>query len=85
MGFELTEADDGSFVSGDIFNVIYMDELLIISKYMLKLDDLQQKLKPPFYITDLAEVSHYLGIEVHINREKSEITLRQTTYLKMIL
>ncbi len=36
-------------------------------------------------MTDLEEVSHYLDIEVDINREKSEITLRHSIYLKKIL
>ncbi len=85
MGFKRTEADHGVFVSEDIFIAIYVDDLLIMSKDILKLDDLQQELKTRFRMTDFGEVSHYLGIEVDINREKSEITLRQNTYLKKIL
>ena len=36
-------------------------------------------------MTDLGEVSHYLGIEVDVNPEKSVITLWQSTYLKKVL
>ncbi len=85
MGFKRTEAGHGVFVSEDMFIAIHVDDLLIMSKDILKLDDLQRELKARFCMTDLGEVSHYLDIEVDINREKSEITLRQTTYLKKIL
>lgn len=36
-------------------------------------------------MTDLGEVSHYLGIEVDVNLEKSVITLWQSTYLRKVL
>ncbi len=85
MGFKCTKADHGVFVSEDIFIAIYMDDLLMMSKDILKFDDLQRELKVRFCMTDLGEVFHYLGIEVDINREKSEITLRHATYLKKIL
>ncbi len=85
MGFKRIEADHSVFVFKDMFIAIYMDDFLIMTKDILKLDDLQRELKASFHITDLGEVSHYLGIEVDINRERSESTLRQTTYFKKIL
>ena len=41
MGFKRIEADHGVFVSEDMFIAIYMDDLFIISKDILKLDNLQ--------------------------------------------
>ncbi len=85
MRFKHTETDHGVFVSEDMFIAIYMDDLFIIRRDILKLDDLQRELIARFRMKDPREVSHYLRIEVGINWEKSEITLRQTTYLKKIL
>ena len=36
-------------------------------------------------MTDLGDISHYLGMEVDVDLNKKIITLRQTTYLKKIL
>lgn len=84
-GFRRTESDHGVFVSEHMFIAIYVDDLLIMSKVNSELDALQDQLKARFKMTDLGEVSHYLGMQVDINSDKSEITLRQTTYLKKVL
>ena len=68
-----------------MFIAIYFDDLLIMSKVKTDLDTLQDELKARFKMTDLRDVSYYLGMQVDINSDKSEITLHQTTYLKRIL
>ena len=85
IGFKHTESDHGVFVSEDMFIAIYVDDLLIMGKDTLKLQQLQAELKSRFQMTDLGEVSHYLGIEVDISKDRSTIALRQTTYLKKTL
>lgn len=85
MGFKRTESDHGVFVSGDMFIAIYVDDLFIFGKDTPKVQQLQYELKSRFRMTDLGEVSHYLGIEVDVNSDKSVITLQQTTYLKKVL
>ena len=82
MGFKRTYSDHGVYVSDDMFIAIYVDDLVIFEKDTSKLQQLQHELKFRFRMTDLGEVSHYLGIEVDVNIDKSVITLRQTTYLK---
>lgn len=62
-----------------------MDNFFICGKDASKLQQLQHELKSQFCITDLKEVSHYLGIDVDVNANKSTITLCQTTYIKNIL
>ena len=44
-----------------------------------------QELQDRFQMTDLGEVSHYLGMKVDNNIEKKTITLRQFTYLKKVI
>ncbi len=36
-------------------------------------------------MTELGDVSHYLGMEVNIDLNRKTITVRQSTYLKKIL
>lgn len=68
-----------------MFIAIYVDDLLIMSKVNAELYALQDQLKAQFKMKDLGDVSHYLGMQVDINSDKSEIALRQTTYLKKAL
>ena len=53
MRFKRTEANHGVFVSEDMFIPIYIDNLPIMSKDILKLDGLQRELKARFCMTDL--------------------------------
>ena len=85
MGFKRTESDHGVFVSRDMFIAIYVDDLLIFGKDTQILEQLQHDLKSRFKMTDLGEVSHYLGIEVDMNTDRTTVSLRQTTYLKKVL
>lgn len=85
MSFKRTNSDHGVFVLENMFIAIYVDDLLIFGKDNSKLQQLQHELKSRFQMIDLGEVSHYLGIEVDVNSEKSIITLRQSTYLKKVL
>ena len=61
-----------------------MDELLLFGSDDSRLTDIQDQLNAQFKMTNLGEISHYLGMEVDIDVGK-EISLRQTTYLKKIL
>lgn len=88
LEFCKTEADHGLFVLVDktIFIAVYVDDLLLfgadIDPWM---DDVMQNLRDRFWMTNLGDVSHYLGIEVNVNLNDKTITLRQSTYLKKIL
>ncbi len=88
LDFHKTEADHGLFVSADktIFIAVYVDHLLLFGADInLRIDDVMQNLRDRFQMTDLGDVSHYLGMKVDVNLGKKTITLRQSTYLKKIL
>ena len=61
-----------------------MDGLLLFASDESCLTDIQDQLSARFKMTDLGEISHYLGMEVDVEVGK-QISLRQTTYLKKIL
>ncbi len=85
LGLQQTESDHGVFVSQEWFIAVYGDDMLILSQNISQHKELQAVLKPRFCMTDLGEVSHYLGMAININLDKAEITIRQTEYLKKIL
>ncbi len=84
-GFWLTESDHGVFVSENMFLAICVDDMLIISKINVDLNVLQNQIKAQFKMRGWGDLSHYLGIQVDMNSDKSGIMLYQTTYLKRIL
>ncbi len=86
LRFMQLELDHGIFVSMDkqLYIAVYVDDLLIFGSDIACLKDVQQKLRDRFKMTDLRDISHYLGMQVdHFVGER--ITLCQSTYLKKIL
>ena len=86
LGLERLELDHGVFVSQDrqLFLAIYVDDLLLFASDESRLTDIQDQLSARFKMTNLGEVSHYLGMEVDVEVGK-QISLRQTVYLKKML
>ncbi len=86
LRFVRLELDHGIFISKDKqpFIAVYVDDLLLFGVNISRLEDIQQKLCDRFKMTDLGDISHYLGMEVdYVVGEK--ITLCQRTYLKKVL
>ncbi len=86
LGLQRLELDHGIFVSEDkqLFIAVYVDDLLLFGSDLSRLEQIQQSLRDRFKMTDLGDISHYLGMEVdYILGDK--ITLRQSTYLKKVL
>lgn len=86
LGFERVEPDHGVFVSQDrqLFLAIYVDDLLLFGSDESRLTEIQDQLSARFKMTNLGEISHYLGVEVDVEIGK-KFSLRQTTYLRKIL
>lgn len=62
---------------------VYVDDQLIFSLDLPRLEDLQLKLRDRFKMTDLGDVFHYLGMQVD-HAVGKKITLCQSTYLKNV-
>ena len=86
-GFKRVESDHAVFISlnGRTFIAIYVDDLLLFEPNLESLTEIQKKLKENFKMTDLGELSHYLGMKITISLDKNAISLRQRTYMKKIL
>ena len=85
LGLERLELDHGVFVPKDrqLFLALYVDDLFLFGFDKSWLTKIQVQLRAHFEMTDLGEISHYLGIKVDVETEK--ISWQQTTYIKKIL
>jgi hypothetical protein len=87
LGFKRTESDHGVFISPEtgVILAVYVDDLLIFGSDIKDIRCIQNELSSRFQMTDLRELSHYLGMEITISSDRDVITLRQRTYMKKIL
>ena len=76
LSLERLELDHGVFVLQDcqLFLAIYVDNLLLFASDEPRLTDIQDQLDARFKMTNLGEISYYLGIEVDVEVGK-EISL----------
>ena len=76
--FHKTEEDQNLFVSAEktIFSAVYVNKLLLFGTDInLCIDNILQNLRDRFHMTDLGDVSHYLGMEINVNLGKKIITV----------
>ena len=62
---------------------VYVDDLVITGADKLEIDAFKQQMISLFRMSDLGELSYYLGIEVR--QERDPITLCQAAYAKKLL
>ncbi|GAB2277235.1 hypothetical protein Dimus_039224 [Dionaea muscipula] len=67
-----------------VFLLLYVDDMLLISKSMSLIDDLKRKLNSEFDMKDLGCAKKILGIEIIRNRSVSELKLHQCSYLRKV-
>ena len=67
-----------------MFIAVYVDNLLLFGSDLTCLEHIQQNFQDCFKMTDLGDISHYLGIEVDYI-VGGKITFCQSIYLKKVL
>ena len=77
------ESDHCIYIEKDLIVVIYVDDILILSKNKWFLQQMKKELKSCFKMSDLESVKHYLNIEIH--QIKKRICLTQTEYITDML
>lgn len=88
LGYVPAHGDPSLFVKTDAqgdWILVYVDDMLLLSKTEAALDRLRDQLKEEFPIKDLGDVGQYLGMEVARDWEKKEIRLTQARYVKDLL
>ena len=67
----------------NIYVILYVDDLIIVTKEIKRMNEFKEYLKSKFHMTDLKNVNLFLGI--HITRENNILTLDQSAYIKNII
>ncbi|GKD33855.1 retrotransposon protein, putative, ty1-copia subclass [Tanacetum coccineum] len=72
----------GSYVT---FQILYVDDILIMGNNNLMLQDVKSYLGRCFAMKDLGEAAYILGIKIYRDRSKRLIALCQSAYIEKIL
>uniref|UniRef100_A0A8D8ZJ24 Copia protein n=1 Tax=Cacopsylla melanoneura TaxID=428564 RepID=A0A8D8ZJ24_9HEMI len=83
QGFKRSENDLCLYVKGSTYILIYVDDILLISKCENEINGLKDKFKNTFKMKDLGIVSKYLGMQ--IVRKGNTVKINQTDYIKSVL
>ena len=89
LGFKQSKADycvyfhDTGNIETNFYILVYVDDILLITKHQDRLDHMKAKLRLVFEMKDSEPLSHFLGI--HVERDASSISISQTKYLEQIL
>jgi hypothetical protein len=91
-GFRKLEQDHSVLMSGKgvedpdgVIIPVYVDDMLIVSKRIEKINATKEMLEGEFKVKDLGEVRTILGTLVHRNREERKMTLSQKIYSRNVL
>jgi hypothetical protein len=87
IGFTQTHADHCVYINQmtGIILAIWVDDLIIFGREMESINQLKKDLWAEFEMKDLGELKYFLGIKVTRNRQARQITIDQSTYIRMVL
>ena len=90
-GFNKMQADQCMYYWNDesnstiIWLTIYVDDLLIASNSLTKLNEFKQRLSLTFAMKDMGEAHFILGIQIERDRQHRTLTISQRQYIQSIL
>ena len=76
----MREVSDGSL----LYLLLYVDDMLVIEKYMFKVKKVKKMLKGKFEMKDLGAAKKILGMEITKDRDKVRLYLSQEKYIKRV-
>lgn len=88
LGFKPSHGDPSLYIGetkSATWILVYVDDLLMACKDPQELSFLKDELKKHFPMKDLGEVSTYLGMELHRDREAKTISLSQKKYVEELV
>ena len=89
LGLTPTMADNCIYVlreaSAILYVLLYVDDLLLISNDLNRLQSIKAELSRRFEMKDLGEAQFILGIQIQRDRAHRRISLTQAEYVKTIL
>nr|KYP54198.1 Retrovirus-related Pol polyprotein from transposon TNT 1-94 [Cajanus cajan] len=90
QGYKKTTSDHCVFVkkfSDDDFIILllYVDDMLIVGKYVSRINRLKKQLGESFAMKDIGAAKQILGIRIIRDKEKGKLWLSQEQYIKRVL
>ena len=87
LGFKPSFGDPSLFVGecADVWMLVYVDDLLIMSQSLPALQKLKEALKKAFPMKDLGEVTSYLGMDISRDWSTKHIFLSQRKQIDSLL
>ncbi|NBX97749.1 hypothetical protein EBQ81_02685, partial [bacterium] len=89
QGFSRCEADHSVYFKRDnkglVFLLVYVDDIIIVADSTAAMGACKEALSMTFTMTDLGETNHFLGMEVHRDRDAGLIFLNQRSYINSML
>lgn len=89
LGFKRCDVDNCLYtvnISGEtVYLIIYVDDILIACRSLDKITKLKDKLKMEFDMTDMNEVTTFLGLTIKRNKEEGVLEISQRKYLENLL
>ncbi|KAG8927105.1 hypothetical protein FRC01_008017 [Tulasnella sp. 417] len=93
LGFSCSKADTGIYIyqrqdEGEkepMFIILYVDDVTLIAQNLTLLKSIKKKLANKFEMTDLGEISQYLGIRITRDRKNKNMWLDQHKFIKDVL
>jgi hypothetical protein len=72
-------------VSGAVFLVLYVDDVLLIGTDIPMMEAVKSSLRKSFLMKDLGEAAYILGKKIYRDRSKRLIRLSQDAYINKVL
>jgi len=87
IGFEQTHSDPCVYINKEtgVIIVMWVNDLIIFGRDMKDINMLKAALKEEYEMKDIGELTYFLGIQVHRDREQKLIHIDQSGYIRMIL
>jgi hypothetical protein len=88
LGLKPTMSDNCIYVlreASTVYVLLYVDDLLLISKDLSQLQSIKAELSKRFEMKDLGEAQFILGLQIHRDRARRCLSLSQSQYVKTIL
>lgn len=89
MGFKTVDGDVCLFEKGKDSNycamLVYVDDFIVAATSLKCIAEVIATLRKRFVVKDLGQPTHYLGIQIHYDREKGSAVINQKRYLEAIL
>jgi hypothetical protein len=75
----------GVFIGPDLVIAVYIDDIMMIRRQRLIIQEFKSQLSQKFHIKDLGEATDYLGIEIERDRTAGTLKIHQTKYCRSLL